>query len=257
VSIASEKPTAARGRVRVETGQKRVRAYLGGEVVADTTAPLLVWEKPYYPAYYFPIADVRTELLEPDGGVAHSPSRGDGTSFTVRAGGEEAPAAALRYETSPFEELRDAVRLEWSAMDAWFEEDEEVFTHPRDPYTRLDILPSSRHVRVEVDGVTIAETSKPTLLFETGLPVRYYLPKTHVRMELLTSTDSETHCPYKGRAEYWSVRADDAIHEDLAWSYRAPLPESQRIAGLISFYNEKVDLYVDGVLQERAKTKFA
>jgi uncharacterized protein (DUF427 family) len=257
VSIASQQPTLARGRVRVEAGQKRVRAYLGGELVADTTAPLLVWEKPYYPAYYFPIADVRTELLEPDGGVAHSPSRGDGSTFTVRAGGKEAPAAALRYETSPFEELRDAVRLEWSAMDAWFEEDEEVFTHPRDPYTRLDILPSSRNVRVEVDGVTIAETSKPTLLFETGLPVRYYLPKTHVRMELLTPTNTETHCPYKGQAEYWSVRGGDTIHEDLAWSYRAPLPESQRIAGLISFYNEKVDLYVDGVLQERPRTKFA
>jgi uncharacterized protein (DUF427 family) len=218
---------------------------------------VLVWEKPYYPAYYFHVADMRAELLEEDGELAHSPSRGDARTFTVRAGGMEAPGAAIRYVDSPVEELRGLVRLEWDAMDAWFEEDEQVFTHPRDPYTRVDILPSSRHVRVEVDGVTVAETHKPTLLFETGLPTRYYVPKTHVRMELLTPTEAESHCPYKGQAEYWSVRAGDTVHPDLAWSYRTPLPESQKIAGLISFYNEKVDIYVDGVLQERPKTKFS
>jgi uncharacterized protein (DUF427 family) len=246
-----------RRRVRVESGAKRVRAYLGAEVVVDTTRPVLVWEVPYYPAYYFPAADVRTELLEPDGGVAHSPSRGDGRTFTVRAGGKEAAGAALRYEDSPIGELRDLIRLDWDAMDAWFEEDEEVFTHPRDPYTRVDILPSSRHVRVEVDGVTVAESASPRLLFETGLPVRYYLPKTHVRMDMLTPTDSESHCPYKGQAEWWSVRTGDSLHEDLAWSYRTPLPESQKIAGLVAFYNEKVDIYVDGVRQERPSTKFS
>jgi uncharacterized protein (DUF427 family) len=235
--------------VRVEHGSKRIRAFLGGELVADTTHPLLVWEKPYYPAYYIREVDVRTELLSPDGTVAHSPSRGDGHLFTVRAGGKEAVGAALIYEQSPFEELRDAIRLDWTAMDAWFEEDEEVFTHPRDPYTRVDILPSSRHVRVEVDGVEIANTTKPTLLFETGLPVRYYLPTTHVRMDLLTPTETVSHCPYKGDAEYWSARIGDELHADVAWSYRTPLPESQKIAGLIGFYTENVDLYVDGIKQ--------
>lgn len=225
--------------------------------MADTTRPMLVWEIPYYPAYYFLVEDVRTDLLEADGGVAHSPSRGDGRTFAVRAGGKEALGGAVRYEDSPIEELRDLIRLDWDAMDAWFEEDDEVFTHPRDPYTRVDILPSSRHVRVEVDGVTIAESASPRLLFETGLPARYYLPKTHVRLDLLTPTDTVTHCPYKGEASYWSVRAGDAVHQDLAWSYRAPLPESQKIAGLIAFYNEKVDLYVDGVRQERPSTKFS
>jgi uncharacterized protein (DUF427 family) len=257
VKVTASTTKEARGRVRVEQGAKRVRAYLGGEVVADTTRPLLVWEKPYYPTYYFPVDDVRTELLEADGGVAHSPSRGDGRTFTISAGGKQAPGAALRYDESPFEELRDAIRLDWDAMDAWFEEDEQVFTHPRDPYKRVDILPSSRHVRVDVDGVTIAESAKPTLLFETGLPVRYYLPKTHVRMDLLTPTESESHCPYKGQAEWWSVRVGDAVHDDLAWSYRTPLPESQKIAGLVAFYDEKVDVYVDGVLQDRPSTKFA
>jgi uncharacterized protein (DUF427 family) len=246
-----------RGRIRIEPGAKRVRAYLGGEVVADTTRPALVWEVPYYPAYYFPLADVATGLLEPDGGVAHSPSRGDGRTFTVRAGGREAARAALRFHDSPIEELRDLIRLDWDSMDAWFEEDEQVYTHPRDPYTRVDILPSSRHVRVEVDGVTIAESTSPWLLFETGLPVRYYLRKTHVRTELLLATDTVSHCPYKGQAEWWSVRANNRVHDDLAWSYRTPLAESQRVAGLVAFYDEKVDVYVDGVRQERPSTKFS
>jgi uncharacterized protein (DUF427 family) len=257
MSTSEARTRNARGRVRVEHGAKRVRAYVDGELVADTTHPLLVWEKPYYPAYYIPIDDVRMELLEADGDFVHSPSRGNGRTFTLRAGGKEVATAAMRYEESPLEELRDAVRLDWDAVDAWFEEDEQVFTHPRDPYTRIDILPSSRHVRVEVDGVTIAESAKPTLLFETGLPTRYYLPKTHVRLGLLTPTDTVSHCPYKGQAEYWSVRAGEKDHADLAWSYRTPLPESQRMAGLISFYNEKVDIFVDGVLQERPSTKFS
>ena len=249
MSTTTAKMAAIRGRVRVERGAKRVRAYLGGELVADTTGPLLVWEKPYYPAYYFPAADVRTELLAADGGVAHSPSRGDGRTYTVTAGGKRAERAALRIEESPFEDLRDTIRIDWDAMDAWLEEDEQVFTHPRDPYTRVDILASSRHVRVEVDGVTIAESSRPTLVFETGLPTRYYLPKAHVRMDLLRPTQTQSHCPYKGAAEYWSLELGDEAHPDIAWSYRTPLPESQKLIGLVAFYDERVDLYVDGVLQ--------
>ena len=246
MNLATGKPTRVRGRVRVEQGAKRIRAYLGGELVADTTRPFLVWEKPQYPAYYFPLDDVRTDLLSPDGNIVHSPSRGDGQSFTIRAGGSEAPGAALRYAESPFEELRDAIRLDWDVIDAWFEEDEQVYTHPRDPYTRVDILASSRHVRVAAGGVTIAETHKPTLLFETGLPTRYYLPRTHIRMDLLEKSNAVSHCPYKGEAEYWSVR-DGVV--DVAWSYPTPLPESEKIAGLISFYPKKVELYVDGIVQ--------
>jgi uncharacterized protein (DUF427 family) len=257
VSTPTANAHAARGRVRIETGTKRIRTDLGGAVVADTTAPRLVWVRAYYPTYYFPIADVRTELLEADGTVVRTPSRGEGRRFSVRAGGKLPEAAAVRHETSPMEALRDAIRFEWDLMDAWFEEDDEVFTHARDPYTRVDILASSRHVRVEVDGITVAESTSPRLLFETGLPVRYYLPKPHVRMDLLTSTETVSHCPYKGQAAWWSVIAGDSVHEDLAWSYPTPLPESQRIAGLISFYNEKTDIYVDNTLQDRPKTKFS
>jgi uncharacterized protein (DUF427 family) len=245
--------TTKRRGIRIGPGAKRVRVYLGGELVADTIQPVLVWEVPYYPTYYFPVSDVGTELLQREDGVGHSPSRGDAHRFSVKG----RPHAALRYEDSPIEELRDLIRFDWHSMDAWFEEDEQVFTHTRDPYTRVDILASSRHVRVEVGGTTIAESTSTRMLFETGLPVRYYLPKTHIRMDLLTPTESVSHCPYKGQAEYWSVRAEDGVHDDLAWSYRAPFAESQKIAGLIAFYNEKVDIYVDGVLQKRPVTKFS
>jgi uncharacterized protein (DUF427 family) len=200
------------GRIRVEQARKRVRAYLAGEVVADTTQPRLVWEVPYYPTYYFPVADVRTDLLVPTATVTHCPSRGNAEYFTVKAGSREAEDAALRYVDSPIEELRDLIRLDWNAMDGWFEEDEEVYTHP---------------------------------------------PKTDLRMDLLVPTGTVTHCPYKGRAHYWSARAGGRLVADLAWSYRAPLPESQKIAGLVAFYNERVDLFIDDQLQQRPVTKFS
>ena len=243
--------------MRVEPGAKRIRAYLGGEVVADTTRPLLVWEVPYYPTYYLPLGDVRADALVPTGEQKHSPSRGDATVYTVKVSSAEAARAALRYPDSPIEELRDAVRFEWAAMDAWFEEDEEVYVHPRDPHTRIDILPSSRTVRVEIDGVVLAESTHPHVLFETGLPPRWYMPKIDVRLGLFTPTATETQCPYKGWAHYWSARVGDRVVADIAWSYRTPLPESERIAGLVCFYNERVDLFVDGELQERPKTKFS
>lgn len=244
----------------VEACPKRVRAYLGGALVADTTQALLVWEVPYYPAFYVPRRDVQAELAA-NGESSRSASRGVASGHDVLAGGRRAAGAAWSYEDSPLKEIRGHVRFEWEAMDAWFEEDEEVFTHPRDPYTRVDVLASSRHVRVEVDGVSVAESTSPRILFETGLPPRYYLSKTDVRMDLLDPSESVSYCPYKGRAEWWSLRAgggpEAPVHTDLAWGYRYPLPESIGIAGLVCFYNEKVDLYVDGELQARPRTKFS
>jgi uncharacterized protein (DUF427 family) len=216
-------------RVRVEPCAKRIRVVLAGEVVVDTTRAQLVWVDRPYPTYYLPVADVRTGVLE-----AH------------------APGAVHRHAEVP-----DHVSLTWAAMDHWFEEDEEVYVHARSPYTRIDVLAGSRSVRVDVDGVTVAESHHPTLLFETGLPTRYYFPKTDVRLDLLVATDKVTACPYKGAARYWSVRAGDTLHPDLAWAYDYPLPESIRIAGLISFFNERVDLTVDGELQERPRTPFS
>ena len=246
----------ARGAVRVEQGPKRVRCYLAGRLVADTRRPFLVWEIPYYPAYYIPLSDVTADL-KPTGATEHSPSRGEAQLFDVRVDGAAAESAARRYPDSPLEPLRDLVRFDWDAMDEWLEEDEPVYTHPRDPYKRVDILASSRHVRVVIDGVTVADSTRPHILYETGLPPRYYLPLPDVRTELLLPSDTESHCPYKGTAGYWSVDAGHGVRPDLVWIYRAPLPESQKIAGLACFYNEKVDLYLDGELQERPRTHFS
>jgi uncharacterized protein (DUF427 family) len=246
----------ARGRVRIETSEKRVRAFLQGRLVVDSIHPVLVWEKPYYPTYYFPAIDLHASL-EPTGSVRRSPSRGDGTVYDVHVDGATAPEAAIRYLESPFEDLRDLVRLDWDAMSEWFEEDEIVYTHPRDPYTRVDVLPSSRNVRVEIDGVVVAESNHPRLLFETGLPTRYYLPPTDVRMDLLRPSSTETYCPYKGTAGYWSLETRESIKPDIAWIYRTPLPESQKVAGLVGFYNERADIFVDGVLQERPRSRAA
>jgi uncharacterized protein (DUF427 family) len=247
---------SGRGRVRVEHGSKRIRAYLGGGLVADTIRPLLVWEIPYYPAYYLPLADVRA-TLEATGETEHSPSRGDAQLFDISIGDTTAKGAARRYPDSPLEELRDAVRIDWDAMDEWLEEDEPVYTHPRDPHTRVDILSSSRHVQVVVAGVTVADTHRPSILYETGLPPRYYLPISDMRTEVLRPSSSTSHCPYKGTAAYWSVEVAGQKFEDLVWIYRTPLPESQKIAGLACFYNEKVELIIDGEVQAQPHTKFS
>ncbi len=250
-------PDDPRGQVRVEQSAKRVRTYLGGELLADSIHPRLVWEKPQYPAYYLPREDVRTELLTPSSRTEHSPSRGTAQYFHVKGGDRLVEDGARAYPESPCVELRDLIRFDFRAMDAWFEEDEPIGVHPRDPYTRVDVLASSRHVEVAINRVKVAETSQPRILFETGLPPRYYIPLTDVRMDLLRASGSETQCPYKGTANYWSVQAGDELAEDVVWTYRTPLLESVKIAGLVCFYNERVDLTVDGVLQERPQTAFS
>ena len=246
----------ARGSVRVEQGPKRVRVYLAGRLVADTRRPFLVWEIPYYPTYYLPSADVLAKLT-PTGDTEHSPSRGEAEILDVGVDGATAAGAARRYPDSPLEPLRDLIRFNWAEMGEWLEEDEPVYTHPRDPYTRVDILASSQHVRVEIDGVTVADSVRPHILFETHLPPRYYLPLSDVRTELLLPSETTSHCPYKGTAGYWSVDAGHGVHPDLVWIYRSPLSESQKVAGLACFYNEKVDIYLDGELQERPRTHFS
>lgn len=230
--------------IRVESSPKRVRAFFGGVAVADSDAMVLVWEGPHYPTYYFPTADVRLDLLQDAGETRHSTSRGDARLFTVAVGDRHAVGVAARYLDSPMEELRELVRFDWDAMDEWMEEDEPVYTHARDPYTRIDVLGSSRHVTVALNGVVLAESRQPRLLFETGLPVRYYLPLPDVRLDRLRPSPTVTHCPYKGAATYWSAVVDDTVTEDVAWMYRYPLPESQKIAGLVCFYPDRTTISV-------------
>ena len=233
-----------------------MRALLGGQTVVDTLHPFLVWEVPHYPAYYLPRADVRAELV-PTGTTEHSPSRGDAVVYDVRVGDHVAEGAARVYPDSPLEELRDLVRFEWKAMDEWLEEDEPVYVHPRSPYTRVDILASTRRVQISVDGVVLADSSHPHILFETGLPPRYYLPLADLRTELFLPSERTSQCPYKGTASYWSVQVGEQRYDDFVWIYRSPLPESAKITGLACFYNEKVDITIDGVLQERPRTPFS
>ncbi len=198
--------------VHVEPCPKRIRAVRDGVTVIDSSAARYVWRDRPYPTYFFPVDDV-----DPDS----------------------------RHLADAEHDGR--VGFSWAAMDNWFEEDEEVYVHARDPHTRVDILPSSRTVRVEIDGVEVAASPRPMLLFETGLPVRYYFAKTDVRLDLLVPSDRVTACPYKGSARYWSVKIGDTVHPDIAWAYDTPLPESLRVAGLVAFYNERVDLVVDDV----------
>ena len=234
----------------MEPVPRRVRAVLGGRVVLDTTRAVYLWEKPHYPQFYIPIGDLDPEVVVDDEHVQRL-SRGTARRLSLRTG-EITRAGVGRVYTDGIAE--GLVRLDWDAVDAWFEEDEQIFVHPRNPYARVDALRSTRHVRVEVDGVLLAESSSPVLVFETGLPTRYYLNRTEIDFGRLTPSDTVTQCPYKGRTSgYWSV----GERADLAWAYDFPTPALAPIAGLVCFYNEKVDLTVDGELQPRPDTPFS
>jgi uncharacterized protein (DUF427 family) len=154
--------------------------------------------------------------------------------------------------------LKDHFAFDWNKMDSWSEEDEEIFVHPRDPYKRVDVLQSSRHVCVVVSGQTVADTCRPRLLFETNHPVRYYIPQEDLRMGLLVPSATKSRCPYKGPASYWSVRIGDHVFEDLVWGYMDPIPECPKIKGLLCFFHERgPEIYVDGEKIPPPKTKWA
>jgi uncharacterized protein (DUF427 family) len=246
--------TTARGRV--EPAPRRVRGFLGSELVFDTTAARYVWEIPYYPAYYVPLADVRTEFLRDEDHpqqVQFGPSR----LHSLVGAGQVHESAARVFDAGSDSPVAGTVRFEWDAL-RWFEEDEPIYVHPRSPYTRVDALRSRRHVRVELDGVVLADSHSPVLLFETGLPTRYYIDPTDIAFEHLEPSSTQTVCPYKGTTSgYWSVRVGDALHADLAWTYHYPVPAVGQIAGLVAFYNEKLDIAVDGVALSRPQTHFS
>ena len=226
---------------------KRVRAVLNGETVLDSRRAKLLHETGHLPVYYFPKEDVRTELLEDDT-TTHCPFKGDAKYWSLKVGDRHAENAVWGYpeplETSPIPD--DHVAVYWGAMDEWYEEDEQVFVHPHDPFHRVDVLDSSRHVKVTIAGETVAETDHPKLLFETSLPTRYYIPEEDVRTELLTESSTRTGCPYKGTATYYSFQKNGTTVEDVAWSYPEPLPEAEKLPGTRCFYGEGVEIEVDG-----------
>jgi uncharacterized protein (DUF427 family) len=242
-----------------EDSPRRVRAVFGGETVADSRRVKLMHEKGLLPVYYFPEEDVRMDLLEESDHTTYCPFKGDASYWSVRVGDKVAENAVWSYP-DPIDsvpQLGGYLAFYWRMMDHWFEEDEEVFVHPRDPYHRVDVLESSRHVKVRVNGEVVAETERPRILFETGLPPRYYFPPEDVRKEALVPSDKQTQCPYKGVASYYSVEADGRRAEDLVWYYPEPIPEAAKIRGHLAFFNERVDLEVDGVEQERPQTQWS
>jgi uncharacterized protein (DUF427 family) len=244
----------------VESTPRWVRVRLGAALVADSRRALLhvqygpgALPRSFLPTYYFPAEDVLA-------GVLADPVTDDAgtTTWTVAADGHRAAGAAWAHARppEPFQALAGMVTFAWTEPLTWFEEDEQLVAHARDPHKRVDVVASSRHVEVAVDGVLLAESHRPLVLFETAAPVRFYLPLEDVLVELVRS---ETHsvCPYKGVATWWSAQLDGRLVEDVAWSYETPIPENPRIRGLICFRNEWVDLTVDGTRLERPITPWS
>jgi uncharacterized protein (DUF427 family) len=233
----------------VEPTHRRIRVRLGDELIADSDrAQLLVQYGPAgLPTYYLPREDVRPDVL-----VDETVGLAGQRTWSVRAGRKRAEAAAWTHEdtTGPMAALDGHVTFSWRQLD-WYEEDERVVVHARDPHKRVDTLRSSRRIQVLVAGEQVASSVHPLLLFETALPTRYYLPFSDVRTELLEASDTVTICPYKGVARYWSLRVGDTFVRDAAWSYPDPIPENPKIRDLLCFFNERVDLVVDGKALER------
>jgi uncharacterized protein (DUF427 family) len=249
--------------MRIEGIDKWVRAYLDGVAIVDSRAPLLFWEEHFpVPAYAFPRDDVRTDLLRPTDAdpprepfffLPHGPVR---QWYDVTVSGRAVEHAAWVRDAP---ELQDMLVLSWQpgVLDRWLEEDELVASHPRDPHKRVEAIASSRHVTVEVEGVRLADSRRPVLLFETSLPTRYYVPLEDVNHAVLEATTNRSHCPYKGIADqYWSMTGQPHA-ANVAWSYSAPLPAVAKVAGRVAFYNELVDITVDGVRQQRPESPFS
>ncbi|MFJ9818511.1 DUF427 domain-containing protein [Streptomyces sp. NPDC101151] len=240
----------------VEPVPRRIRAVLGSETVIDTSRARYVWEWSYYPQYYIPLDDIHPDLLVSEGRTQHS-GRGTVEMHALRLGDIHRPRAAKVLRDSSIDGLTGTVRFEWDSLDAWYEEDEQVFVHPRNPYVRVDALRSTRPIRVELDGVVLAEAPSSVMVFETGLPTRYYLERGQIDFRQLVESDTVTACPYKGvTSGYWSVRTGDQVRPDLAWSYDFPTRQLLPIAGLVAFYNEKVDTFLDSRRLERPTTHF-
>ena len=239
---------------RWEPSSRWVRIDFGGAVIADTRQPLLIWEAAYPTTYAVPAAAVAAGVLHESAAVA------DGrVLYDVRVGDRTAEAAAWRYTERAGDDraLNDAIAFDWSAMDGWREEDEVIFRHPRDPHHRVDAIRSSRHVEVHVGGEVVADSRRPTLVFETRMPTRYYLPSEDVRTELLVASSLVTACPYKGEATYRSVRIGAVDYPNVVWTYADPIDEVAKLKDLLAFYDEHVDVLVDGERQERPVTPWS
>lgn len=237
----------------------RLRGFLAGEPVFDTTSAHLLHETGHLPVYYVQEDDLRHELLEPSDKATHCPHKGDASYRSIRVGDRLAENAVWAYDDplAPAAFLKGHAAFYWHKLDAWFVEDEQVFGHPRDPYHRIDVYRTTRRVRMLVDGEVLADSTGALALFETGLPPRFYLPAEDVRTDLLELSETKTRCAYKGLASYYHARIGDTLHDDLAWTYPEPDDDGRQIRDYICFFNERVDLELDGVLQDRPRTQWS
>lgn len=245
MSLAQKFPIGLEGHPRILDTPKRVRVLFNGQYIIDTTKAKLVWEIPYYPTYLFLSSELSSSLLRrsADAGQADL----GGVEHDLVVGKRAASRAVVVYSEG---DLKGLLKVAFNAADAWFEEDEKIYVHPKDPYKRVDVLQSSRHVVVKLNGVELANTHHPRLLFETGLRVRTYIPLTDVRVDLLRHSDTVTACPYKGEASYYSVELPNGeTAKDIVWFYRVAQLECAQITGFVAFYDEKVDVWVDGEKQ--------
>jgi uncharacterized protein (DUF427 family) len=241
-------------RLLFEPHPRRFRAEVDGVTVLDTVGGHLLHESNHLPKLYVPLADLDAEWMERTDKSTHCPFKGDASYWSLRVGDRVVENAIWAYE-DPIDEahwLRGYACLDWPHADRWFEEDEEVLHHARDPYHRVDVLRSSRRVRVHASGELVAESSNPTLLFETGYPVRAYIPVEDVSAELAAS-EKTTICPYKGVASYRSITLNDGTSlEDAVWVYEDPIPEAREIAGLLAFAGAGIEVEVEPVGAARA-----
>lgn len=236
---------------------KRLRVVVGELTVADTVEGLVMYESDHLPVYYFPVKDVDDAMLMPSATKTESPFKGTATHYSLNTGITLVEDAGWRYLEPPPEcpPISDYMAFYWNKINHWYEEDEEIFVHARDPYRRVDCLPSSRRIEVFVDGEKIADSNRGVFLFETGLPTRYYMPIADTRLDLMTPSRYVSRCPYKGMANYYHVTVRNNRHENLVWYYDNPVHESARIRRLVSFYNEFVDkILIDGVEQPKPVT---
>lgn len=235
------------GLLYFEDSPRRIRGVFAGETVVDSRHVKIMHEHGHLPRAYFPQADVRTDLLVPTGHTTHAPGKGDAAYWTLQVGDRSVPNAAWSYPDPPpgAPPIGGHLAFFIAAMDAWLEEDEPMIGHIRDPYHRVDVVSTSRHVRVSLAGTVLADSTRTRVIFETGLVPRWYFPADDVRVDLIGS-DLQSVCSYKGYAGYRSVRVDGHLHENVAWTYAEPRHDAAAVAGYVAFFNERVDVVVDG-----------
>jgi uncharacterized protein (DUF427 family) len=236
----------------LEPSPRRIRGIVADVVVVDSGRPMLFFEHGQLPRYYFPRESVRTDLLVPNGHTKLTEGKGTAHFVDLVVGDRRVKRAGWTYQSDEdlVPDLRPYVAFYWRAMDRWLEEDMEALAHARDPYHRVDAVPSSRHVRVLLDGEVLAESRRPVVIFETGLPARWYLPREDVRVQLEPS-ELKTVCAYKGYASYFSARTAGGVRDNLVWTYREPREDAEPVRDLVCFFNEHTDIEVDGVIEER------